>query len=83
MNIDCKDLFARLSEYLDVELDPADCAAFEKHIAACAPCVEFVESLRATAKLCGDYRSDINPEPLQESVKARLREAWTKTLKHD
>ena len=36
---DCKEIFARLSEYLDAELPPDACADIEAHIAGCAPCV--------------------------------------------
>jgi len=43
---ECVALFARLSEYLDGELDPAACAGIDDHMVDCGPCREFLESLR-------------------------------------
>jgi len=44
----CRELFERLSEYLDGELDPALCAEMDTHLGGCAPCEAFLESLRRT-----------------------------------
>jgi len=47
----CRELFSRLSEYVDGELDPEICAGIENHMEGCAPCEAFVESLRRTIEL--------------------------------
>jgi anti-sigma factor RsiW len=36
----------RLSDYLDGELEPADCAALEAHLASCADCASTLAELR-------------------------------------
>jgi anti-sigma factor RsiW len=61
----CREVFARLSEYLDEELDPALCEAIDEHNADCAPCEAFLASLRKTVDLLGDQ------EPVQLSDEAR------------
>ena len=43
----CKQIFALLSEYLDLELPPEACSEIELHMTDCAPCIEFSESSKA------------------------------------
>jgi anti-sigma factor (TIGR02949 family) len=50
---ECKEVFAKLSEYLDSELDQELCSRLEKHLEGCPPCVDFLESLRHTVGLVG------------------------------
>ncbi|HME10452.1 MAG TPA: zf-HC2 domain-containing protein [Bryobacteraceae bacterium] len=73
---DCKELFALLSEYLDLELPDEACAKMQAHFADCPPCVQFVESLRKTIQLLGRYRPGEIPQPLKDESKGRLRRAW-------
>lgn len=74
----CKEVFALLSEYLDLELPPEACAEIEAHIAGCSPCVEFAESLRKTVDLCRRYEPEAMPEPLTAAAREELRVAWEK-----
>lgn len=73
---DCRELFAVLSDYLDAELPPADCAAIEKHIAACAPCVEFVDSLKKTIALCRGAGTQAEAPRLTAEVRDKLMVAY-------
>ena len=68
---ECRELFARLSEYLDGELDPAACGDLERHLGDCTPCQKFLESLRRTVVLV----SRIPGEPLPDSVRRALHDA--------
>ena len=72
----CKEVFAMLSEYLDLELPPEACSEIEQHLSACAPCVEFVESLRKTIALCRDYQPGVIPAPLTATARTELEGAW-------
>jgi anti-sigma factor RsiW len=75
---ECRELVARLSEYLDGELDPEACAGVEMHMGDCAPCRAFLESLRRTIALTRDLPDRELPEELErEIVEAykKLREA--------
>ena len=77
---ECKQIFATLSEYLDLELPPEACREMEAHLAGCPPCVEFAESLRKTVALCHEYRAGEMPGPISEAARARLQEAWHRAL---
>lgn len=73
---ECKEIFARLSEYLDQELPDDVCRQFDAHIGSCAPCVEFVESLKKSIELSRRFDLEERPRPLEEAERARLREAY-------
>lgn len=66
----CREIFARLSEYLDEELDPEVCAAIEEHNADCAPCLAFLASLRGTIDLLGDPAPHSLPDEARRSILA-------------
>ncbi len=65
----CKDLFARLSEYLDNELDITDCRAIERHLADCDACQTCLSTLKRTIALC----RDADPLPVPEHMSQRLK----------
>ncbi len=74
----CREIFELLSEYLDLELPPETCREIEQHMAGCAPCVEFADSLRRTVDLCRGYEPGEMPGPLSESARNELELAWRK-----
>jgi anti-sigma factor (TIGR02949 family) len=73
---DCKDMFALLSEYLDQELEPQSCEEIERHLEHCPPCIEFVESLKRSVKVCRDCGGQEKPAALSEEDKEKLRAAY-------
>ena len=77
---ECKQIFATLSEYLDLELPPDACREMEAHLAGCPPCVEFAESLRKTVALCHEYQAKAMPGPISEDARARLQDAWRRAM---
>ena len=48
----CLELFGRLSEYIDREMDPAELREFEAHITECLACFSCLQSLKQTIGLC-------------------------------
>ena len=48
----CLELFEKLSEYLDNELDEVTCMDIEKHIKECVPCFVCLQTLKRTVDLC-------------------------------
>ena len=76
----CEEVFAMLSDYLNLELPPETCREIEAHIAGCEPCVEFAESLRKTVDLCRKYEPTELPAPMGEQAKAQLLDAYKKML---
>lgn len=70
----CRELFARLSEYLDDELDPGLCAAIDSHLGGCPPCVAFMESLRRTVGMLERFPGrPIPPDVRREILEAAAR----------
>ncbi len=76
----CKEVFALLSDYLNLELPADACEDMHAHIASCAPCIEFVESLRKTVDLCRRFQPQEVPAPLGEEAKAQLMQAYKNML---
>jgi anti-sigma factor (TIGR02949 family) len=67
--MECRELFARLSEYVDGELSQELCEHIRQHLADCAPCVNFAHTLKTTAELCRRLPS----RPIPPEVAAELR----------
>jgi len=68
---ECREIFARLSEYLDGELPQGICDDLDGHFDGCPPCQRFLDSLRSTIR----WISDQEPAPLPGDVRRRVREA--------
>ena len=77
---DCKEVFALLSQWLDLELPPDACADIEEHLAGCPPCIEFADSLRKIVDLCRRYQPKELPAPIGQEAKAQLLEAYRRML---
>jgi Putative zinc-finger len=76
----CKEVFALLSGYLNLELPTDACKEIEDHLAGCPPCVEFVDSLRKTIELCRQYCPIELPEPMATHAREELLNAYQKML---
>jgi RNA polymerase sigma-70 factor (ECF subfamily) len=76
----CKEVFDMLSEYLDRELSAATCKDIEAHLAGCPPCIEFLNSLKRTIRLCHDCESTEVPRPLTPAERDKLAAAYRSFL---
>jgi len=72
----CRDVFALLSEYLDRELTPETCAEIEAHLAGCPPCIDFLNSLKRTVRLCHTCEEGAKPRPLTAEQRDKLMSAY-------
>lgn len=70
---ECREMFERLSEYLDGELPVEVCERYARHIEDCAPCVQFVESLRRAVRLVESSPELKLPDDLREDILASAR----------
>jgi len=74
----CREIFALLSEYLDLELPPETCLEIQEHLEGCPPCIEFANSLRKTIELCRKYQPSAVPAPLGAQARGELLAAFEK-----
>jgi len=77
--IECQQILAGISAYLDGELDTTACDAIERHCGACPRCAALVKGLRETVGLCRQAAS----VPLPESVRQRARASVRRLLDQD
>jgi anti-sigma factor RsiW len=66
--MECKEMLAELSDYIDGELEERLCAEIEAHMRDCPDCQVMVDSLRRTVVL---YRTHGQSE-LPPDVRSRL-----------
>ena len=70
----CPDLVPVLSQYIEGDIGPDQCAAMEKHVASCPRCQARCDSLRSTLALCRrSAQSGVVPTDVQEAVRQALR----------
>jgi anti-sigma factor (TIGR02949 family) len=69
---ECRAVFARLSEYIDGELQADLCTRLEGHMDDCPPCQAFLESIRRTVRLL----HEVEAPPLPEEIRRSVREAY-------
>ena len=66
--MDCKDVIAQLSDYLDAEAAQDLCVSLESHFAECSSCRIYIDTVKKTISL---YRSE-SPLDCPEQVRMRL-----------
>lgn len=72
MFMTCRELFERLSEYVDGELSQEICAEIQRHMEGCDPCVAFAKTLKKTADLCRRLPSQPIPPEVVADLKVLL-----------
>ncbi len=72
MSMTCRELFERLSEYVDGELSQEICQEIQRHMEGCDPCVAFAKTLKKTADLCRRLPSQPIPPEVAADLKALL-----------
>ncbi|MCP4630196.1 MAG: hypothetical protein GY850_42810 [bacterium] len=65
----CLEMFEKLSEYIDGELDHATCAEIQKHADDCVACFFCLETLKRTVALCNNVGDKPIPQNLSEKLK--------------
>ncbi len=66
---DCRQLFSRLSEYLDGEMPPGLCEELRAHLDRCTSCEAFAGTLKRIVDLC----RALPPLSLSDDVRAELK----------
>ena len=65
----CLEMFEKLSEYIDGELDHATCAAIKAHAENCVACFSCLETLKRTVALCNTSKEKPIPQELSRKLK--------------
>jgi RNA polymerase sigma-70 factor, ECF subfamily len=71
-SVHCRELFSKLSEYLDGNVSPSTCEQIEAHMSACPNCIAFLNDLRASIDRCKSLEIPCDP-----TVTSRLRALFT------
>lgn len=69
----CVKLLARLSEWIDSELDEPTRARIERHLADCPPCRVCLQTLTRTAALCRGLEHSALPEAVVGRIMGRVK----------
>ncbi len=66
----CPEMFEKLSEFIDGELDHATCAEIQKHAEDCVACFSCLETLKRTVALC----KNVGDKPIPPDFSEKLKE---------
>lgn len=72
--VDCRRIFAGLSDYMDGIVDDLACERFQMHIQNCGPCVAFLEDLSRAVERCRSYQVGCLPETADAVRKLLVQE---------
>jgi anti-sigma factor RsiW len=69
----CRQLFERLSEYIDNELDQVVCDRIENHLKQCEPCQACLQTLKQTVAICHEMKSTRVPQDFSNRLRSMLK----------
>jgi anti-sigma factor RsiW len=72
--ISCREVVELVTAYLDGALSPGVAARMEQHLEVCGPCVEYVEQIRATARLAVVATVELELRPDRDMLLRVFRE---------
>lgn len=68
--VQCREVFANLSEYLDGRMEPDSCERLRHHLQACPECVAFIQDLKRAIDRCRSL--NVCPDSTTRPVLGRL-----------
>ena len=74
----CQQLIDFIMSYLDDELPPPQRAEFDRHMAACPSCVDYLKTYEKTIELAKTCADDPVPDEVPESLVQAILEARKK-----
>ncbi len=72
----CRELLAKLSDYLDGDIDRDIYEAFRAHLDNCSPCEIVIDNVRHTITLYKSGKPVELPAELRECLRRLLRDRW-------
>lgn len=79
----CEELLAALNAYVDGDVEPGICDAFQDHLHGCNPCQIVVDNVRQTIKFFRAEDPFELPAALQQRLDRLLRERWKERAEAD
>ena len=73
MNEVCRQLFEKMSEYLDGELDPDLVSFAEDHLSKCTECEENIELMKKSLQLIKNQTSQKLPDDVRDKLRKVIR----------
>ncbi len=72
----CKEIFEKLGDYIERDLDDHLCDEIEDHIKDCEPCIAFINTLKKTVEIFQRSvpEEDEIPEPVSENLMQFLKD---------
>jgi anti-sigma factor (TIGR02949 family) len=78
-SLNCNEVVELVTAYLDGALKRRERKAFERHLAKCEGCTNYVEQIRLTIETVGRVTADDLPPELREKLVAGFRD-WRAAL---
>jgi len=76
--MDCDEFVEVVTEYLEGKLGEGDRANFEKHLALCDSCRDYLEQMKLTLRATGKLRAEELPAEALEELLQAFRQ-WKKS----
>ena len=70
----CLDMFEKLSEYIDGEVDASTCNEIEKHIDNCVSCKICLATLKQTVSLCKEVKQSPVPADVSKRINQLIKD---------
>ena len=67
-DLPCRDFVELATDYLEGALTVQQRLVVERHLAFCAPCVDYLDQMRTVIAVTGKLREEDVPEPVMESL---------------
>ncbi len=74
IEIDCEEVWRKISDYLDDEVDPQLRASMKSHFKDCAHCSAILEGTRNVVKLVGDGKAFAIPASKSQTLYKKLND---------
>lgn len=74
-DLQCVEFVEMVTEYLEGSMSVNERLAMERHLAFCAPCVDYIEQMRATIAVTGALSEQDVPDEVIEPIMAAFRAA--------
>jgi anti-sigma factor RsiW len=77
--MNCDELLAALSDYVDGDIDPSLCEQLKRHLAGCNPCQVVVDNIRKTITLYHAGQPYDLPVEFRNRLHTALLDKWKET----